>query len=219
MSLPDRVFRLIGNKPRLGAGRPSSPCHCRRRPSGVYWRPSGSPAPVREHDTRGNGGFCSIRRVLSACRWRVAPLMVQFPPFGGGEVAVRGGEVAVRGGEVAPRVVRSRFAGMWRPQCRPPRRTMAGMGVMAQMFCDAGDSGTQFTSATPPHPGLDGGFCSIRRVLSACRRRVAPLMVQFPPFGGDVTGRQVTHGSPCSASPHSLLSVRSRLGAVWRPGG
>ena len=67
-----------------------------------------------------------------------------------------------------------------RPQCRPPRRTMAGMGVMAQMFCDAGDSGTQFTPATPPHPGLDGGFCSIRSLPSACRRRVAPLMVQFP---------------------------------------
>ena len=27
-------------------------------------------------------------------------------------------------------------------------------------------------------------------------------MVQFPPFGGDVIGRQVTHGSPCSAQPH-----------------
>ena len=29
--------------------------------------------------------------------------MMQFPPFGGGEVAVQGGEVAVRGGEVAVR--------------------------------------------------------------------------------------------------------------------
>ena len=29
--------------------------------------------------------------------------MVQFPPFAGGEVAVRGGEVAVRGGEVEVR--------------------------------------------------------------------------------------------------------------------
>ena len=67
---------------------------------------------------------------------------------------------------------------------------MAGMGVMAQMFCDAGDSGTQFTTATPPHPELDGGFCSIRSLPSACRRRVAPLMVQFPPFaGGEVTPR------------------------------
>ena len=56
-----------------------------------------------------------------------------------------------------------------RPQCRPPRRTMASIGVMAQMFCDAGDSGTQFTSATPPHPGLDGGFAA----LEASPRRVA----------------------------------------------
>ena len=134
-----------------------------------------------------DGGFCSIRRVLSACRRRVAPLMVQFPPF--------------TVSEVTPRVVRSLFAGMWRPSRRPPRRTMAGMGVMAQMFCDAGDSGTQFTSATPPHPGLDGGFCSIRSLPSACRRRVAPLMVQFPPFGGDVTGRHVAQGSPYSATP------------------
>ena len=88
-----------------------------------------------------------------------------------------------------------------RPRCRPPRRTMASMGVMAQMFCDAGDSRTQFTTATPPHPGLDGGFCSIRSLPSACRRRVAPLMVQFPPFGDDVTGRHVTHGSPYGATP------------------
>ena len=48
-------------------------------------------------------GFCSIRSLPSACRRRVAPLMVQFPPFAGCEVAVRGGEVAVRGGEVAVR--------------------------------------------------------------------------------------------------------------------
>ena len=65
-------------------------------------------------------GFCSIRSLPSACRRRVAPLVVQFPPFGGaldvgrarpcaphdaippfagGEAAVRGGEAAVRGGE------------------------------------------------------------------------------------------------------------------------
>ena len=156
-------------------------------------RASGGEVAVRGGGFAALGGFCR----------RVAPLMVQFPPF--------------TVSEVTPRVVRSLFAGMWRPSRRPPRRTMAGMGVMAQMFCDAGDSGTQFTSAPPPHPGLDGGFCSIRRVLSACRRRVAPLMVQFPPFGGDVTGRHVTHGSSCSASPHSLLLVRSRFGAVWRP--
>ena len=41
-------------------------------------------------------GFCTIRSILPACRRRVAPLMVQFPLFGGVEVAVRGG--------VAPKV-------------------------------------------------------------------------------------------------------------------
>ena len=41
---------------------------------------------------RHNGGFCTIRSILPACRRRVAPLLVQFPPFGSGKVAVRGGE-------------------------------------------------------------------------------------------------------------------------------
>ena len=92
---------------------------------------------------------------------------------------------------------------------------MAGMGGMAQMFCDAGDSGTQFTSATPPHPGLDGGVCSIRSLPSACRRRVAPLMVQFPPFDGDVTGRQVTHGVPVQRkSPQFTVGEAAPRGSV-----
>ena len=37
-------------------------------------------------------GFCGIRSLPSACRRRVAPLMVQFPPFAGGEVTPRGGD-------------------------------------------------------------------------------------------------------------------------------
>ena len=41
-------------------------------------------------------GFCAIRSLPTACRRRVAALMVQFPPCGGGEVTVRGG--------VAPKV-------------------------------------------------------------------------------------------------------------------
>ena len=46
---------------------------------------------------RGHGwGFCSIRSLASACRRRVAPLLLQFPPFAGGEDAVRG--------SVAPKV-------------------------------------------------------------------------------------------------------------------
>ena len=39
-------------------------------------------------------GFCSIRSWLSACCRRVAPLMLQFPPLGGGAPSVRGGAVA-----------------------------------------------------------------------------------------------------------------------------
>ena len=61
---------------------------------------------------------------------------------------------------------------------------MADMGLMGLMVCDAGNSGTQFTPTTPPRPGLDGGFCTLRSLPSACRRRVAALMLQFPPFGG-----------------------------------
>ena len=82
---------------------------------------------------------------------------------------------------------------------------MADMGLMGLMVCDAGNSWTQFTPATPPRPGLDGGFAP----LGASRRRVAgvsrlyccnsprllapstlgeldraPLMLQFPPFDG-----------------------------------
>ena len=36
-------------------------------------------------------GFCSIRSWLAVYRRRVAALMMQFPPFGGGEAVVQGG--------------------------------------------------------------------------------------------------------------------------------
>ena len=59
--------------------------------------------PSGERRIFDDGGFCTTRSLTTACRRRVAPLMLQFPPFGGGEVEVRGGEVAVWGG-VAPKV-------------------------------------------------------------------------------------------------------------------
>ena len=58
------------------------------------------------------------------------------------------------------------------------------MGLIGQMVCDAGNSGTQFTPTPPSAPRAGWGFCTIRSILSACRRRVAALMLQFPPFGG-----------------------------------
>ena len=55
--------------------------------------PPGSPRPVREHDTRGNGGGFAPCEPL----WRYVvgvsePWMAQIPPLGRGEVSVQGGE-------------------------------------------------------------------------------------------------------------------------------
>ena len=165
----------------------ASPCHCRRRPTGVCRPPA---YPRQPYPRPAFPRPCSRAPPYPRPRCRVPPYPRPALP-----VPVRQGPV---GDSLTAFIIAPPYT---RPQCRPPRRTMASIGGMAQMFCDAGDSGTQFTSATPPHPGLDGGFCSIRSLPSACRRRVAPLMVQFPPFGGDVTGRQVTHGSPYGATP------------------
>ena len=52
-------------------------------------------------------------------------------------------------------------------------------------------------------PGADGGFCTIRSIATACRRRVASLLVQFPPRGGEHAGEE--SGEPSGA----------RWGARW----
>ena len=104
---------------------------------------AGQAAPQGE-TARARWGFCTIRSLASACRRRVAPLLVQFFP---------------------PRLlaVRSRFGVVWCPQCRPPRWKMADMGLLGQTVCDAGNSDTEFTPATPPHWwGLRGWCCSVR---------------------------------------------------------
>ena len=72
----------------------------RTQTAGLAAAPPRAPTPP---PPRHNGGFCTIRSPLSACRRRVAPLMVQFPPFAGGEVTVRSSEATVRGG-VVPKV-------------------------------------------------------------------------------------------------------------------
>ncbi len=55
--------------------------------------------------------------------------------------------------------------------------------------------------------GLTRGFCTIRSLLSACRRLVAPLMVQFPPLSVGVIGRRVAPGS----SYRAILQFGSAL--------
>ena len=72
---------------------------------GVAPRPQASPPPpgTQATSTQAQWGFCTIRSILPACRRRVAPLLLQFPPFAGGEVTVRSSEATVRGG-VVPKV-------------------------------------------------------------------------------------------------------------------
>ena len=68
-------------------------------------------------------GFCAIRSLPSACRRRVVPLLVQFPPFGGGEVAVRGGVVrkvqttSVKNAENG--LLWAKWSAFWANLCRP----------------------------------------------------------------------------------------------------
>ena len=60
----------------------------------------------------------------------------------------------------------------------------AGGAVMGEFFAPIGPA--PFLDAAWCTSGwLWWGFCSIRSWLAACRRRVAALMMQFPPFGGD----------------------------------
>ena len=55
------------------------------------------------------------------------------------------------------------------------------------------------------------GFCSIRSWLSACRRRVAPLMTPIPPFGGREFVAWRAHvrvsGLTCAISPMRVEAV------------
>ena len=76
--LPVRVAFALGHV----AFRPNHRC-----PPDTEAAPPHSAMP----DTGPVWGFCTIRSTVSACRRRVAALMVRFPPFAGGEVAVRGG--------------------------------------------------------------------------------------------------------------------------------
>ena len=54
------------------------------------------------------------------------------------------------------------------------------------------------THTQPPNRG----FCTIRRTATACRRRVAPLVLQFPPLT-----REGTTAAPPSAPPSALAGT------------
>ena len=67
------------------------------------------------------GGVCTIRSLATACRRRVAPLMLQFPPFAGGEVAVQGGEAPKQQTTSAKNanngVSWARWSALWAQRC------------------------------------------------------------------------------------------------------
>ena len=100
-----------------------------RRPT---WPGLGSAAPVREHDTRGNGGgfaalgaFC--RRVAGVSRlyWCNSPRLV---------------------------AVRSRFGTVWRPHRRSPRRQTPTMGCRGRggLHCGHNDAWPRVELAREP---------------------------------------------------------------------
>ena len=56
------------------------------------------------------------------------------------------------------------------------------------------------------------GFCSIRRLLSACRRRVGSLMMQFPPPDQRCAG----HDSRVLGKSAAVMACRSRVNPLFR---
>ena len=89
-SLELQRFRMVSKNYRLKlcakfvwAG-PATPAGAAARPRLKAWPCSPDPPPSAPGCISGcRWGFCTIRSLPSACRRRVAPLLVQFPPSGG----------------------------------------------------------------------------------------------------------------------------------------
>ena len=120
-----------------------------RRPT---WPGLGSAAPVREHDTRGNGGgfapleaFC--RRVAGVSRlyWCNSPRLVAPSTWGELNRAPLTQRNSPRLVAVRSRfgVVRSRFGVVWRPKCRPPRRKTPTKGCRGRGGLRCGHNGVR----------------------------------------------------------------------------
>ena len=107
-----------------------------------------------------------------------------------------------------------------RHQRRPTRpRPAANAGNNASGHSPPG----RLASCTGPHPVAclpshrspghtpppNGGFCTIRRIATACRRRVAPLMLQFPPRTTPATAPTATSDDqPGHAPPRTPATTR-----------
>ena len=170
--------------------------------------PARSATALRATPRRPNGGFCTIRRIATACRRRVAALMLQFPPFARARTTATPSS--------APPSPLARASNATPPQPRPH-----GAASPAAPGCNAPTTNRNLARrATPgrlpaqpplsgPHPAAQRGVCTIRRIATACRRRVAPLMVQFPPHTTPATAPTATSdGSPAHAPPRTPATTR-----------
>ena len=150
-------------------------------------------------------GFCTIRRIATACRRRVESLLTQFPP--------RDREESGK-----PRGVR--WGGKWGAPWSPVGSTVgrrAGNPV-GHGGERGGESAARRKVGSAVESARGGwGFCTIRRIATACRRRVASLLTQFPPRGGrrarnpaDTPRRSsLTRGTRCRTRGKHGREVRS----------
>jgi len=152
---------------------------------------------------RHNGGFCTIRSLLSACRRRVAPLMVQFPRL-----------VAVR----------SRFGAVRCPHRRLPRRQTPTMGravpgVVGEVVCDAGTTAPGRARRSHTNPLLRVLACyfarkpAIPRLGAAAHARISGLACELEGPRARGYASHPSNGSPRGRRGPTCARVRS-LGAV-----
>ena len=197
---------------------------------GTPWGTVGSAAGRKvEHamePARDAWGVCTIRRIATACRRRVASLLVQFPPSQRPERAEpnerAGTRHPPRGARREPRGAPRNPPSRWgfctiRSIATACRRRVASLLVQfppsqrperAEPNERAGTrhpprGARREPRGAPRNPPSRWGFCTIRSIATACRRRVASLLVQFPPRGGEHAGEE--SGEPRGA----------RWGARW----
>ena len=189
--------RLTSDGPPGARGPPG----CQRRATPSYNAPGARgppswPHPVAcplSHRSPGhtpppNGGFCTIRRIAKACRRRVVPLMAQFPPFARARTTATPSS--------APPSPQAHASNATPPHPRPHGAASPAAPGNNAPGARGPPSWPHPVACPPSHrspghtPPPNGGFCTIRRIATACRRRVAPLMLQFPPFA------HANHGPP-----------------------
>ena len=208
--------------------------------------PTSNSPPARRPRPAAQRGVCTTRRTATACRRRVAPLMLQFPPFARGNHGPAG-----LPRQLHPATTRPNH-GLARRQRRPTgphsaaqrgfcttrriatacRRRVAPLMLQSPPpFARANRhlarhqrriTGPRPVACPPSHrspahaPPPNGGFCTTRRTATACRRRVAPLMLQFPPLARANHGHARHQRRPTRPRPRASQSPGA-TGAPFKP--